>query len=115
MWKRKFLVLKKPGQKQSEESAERERKFVARATVIDSLRRIRLDKHIVTKTRRKAVKQSAIIRRSGAIAVQFALPYQPIASATGRFRVSHANARTPPAADTADADRMPSLAALSRS
>ena len=50
---KEVLVLKKPGQRPSEESVERDRKFAERATVIESLRRIRMDNHVVTKAVRK--------------------------------------------------------------
>jgi hypothetical protein len=61
------LVLKKPGQPQSEESVERHRKFAERATVIESLRRIRVAKSRRHEGCAEAVKRSPIVRLSLAV------------------------------------------------
>jgi hypothetical protein len=58
------LKLKPPGQKQSEESADRQRDFVKRAAAIADLKNMRLRAHepIKTEPARRAVKKYALSR-----------------------------------------------------
>lgn len=58
------LKLKRPGQKQSEESADRQRDFVKRASAIADLKNMRLRGHepIKTERARQAIKKDALSR-----------------------------------------------------
>ena len=59
------LKLKRPGQKQSEESADRQRDFVKRAEAIADLKNVRLRAHepIKMEPARRAVRKDALSRR----------------------------------------------------
>lgn len=61
---REILVLKKPGQRQSEESAERDRRFAERATAIDSFEKNQDEQSRRHEDTAEAVKRSPIVRRS---------------------------------------------------